>query len=172
MRNILLAVLCTGTMLSVSRVSPAVDLNIEFNGVLLANTCIIAAGSRDMKVDLGSATSAALKVGEGAVVPFAITLEQCGSGASGVSLYFTGPAQPDSPLLQTQEMIDRNLAIEVKTDTGETLPLNTGQSLKASLTPGQDNILRFRASLRPFMYSKPVVPGTVTATMTYTLEYL
>lgn len=172
MKHLLLAALCAGALLPVSRESRAVDLTIEFDGVLLANTCTIAAASRDMNVNLGSVTNASLKDGTVPQVPFTITLEQCGSATTGVSLYFTGPARPDFPLLQTQEMIDRNLAIDVRTAAGEALPLNSGQPLKVSLIPGRDNVLSFRASLRPFMYSKPVVPGSVTATMDYSLEYL
>lgn len=172
MKYLLLTVLCAGTLITASRESRAVDVTIEFDGLLLANTCTIAAASRDMNVDLGSVTNAALKDGTTPQIPFTIILERCGSATTGVSLYFTGPSRPDFPLLQTQEMIDRNLAIDVRTAAGESLPLNTGQPLKFSLLPDRDNVLSFRASLRPFMYSKPVVPGSVSATMTYTLEYL
>ncbi|TKU73346.1 type 1 fimbrial protein [Citrobacter sp. wls710] len=148
------------------------DLMIEIDGNILANTCTIAPSSKDMLVPLGSHSIKDLKDTLQPFTEFSINLEQCGNSVNGVNMYFTGPTQQGFNLLQSPEMIIQNAAVEVMTAAGDNLMLNSGTGIYSSLTPGANNTIKFKARMRPFMHSKQLMPGPVSVTMTYTLEYL
>lgn len=168
----LMTVVCICLISLFPRVGRTTDLVFDINGTILANTCTIATTSQDMLVELGSHTIAELNSSNTPEAVFTIVLEKCGTSVTGVNLFFTGPAQPGFDILQTQDMIDRNTGVEVTTSDGFSLLLNSGVPIKRTLVPGRINEFSFKAKIRPFTYSKQMMPGPVAVTLNYSLEYL
>lgn len=157
--------------------SYAADSTVTVTGYLRDNTCTVSGSSQDFTVDMHSTNSQQFS-SEGATtpsVPFHITLNGCGKETSSVRVGFSGVADEDLNLLlklDSGPSMASGVGIQILNENRELLPINEplSQLSWTKLSGGSDNVLTFYARL--MSVNSTVKAGRVSATATFTLEYL
>lgn len=87
--------LCWGLALAASG-ALAHDGRVYVTGTITDNTCTLSPDSENIQVDMGTVSNRQFyQAGAGAEwQPFSITLQNCGSTASGVTVSFSGTSDP------------------------------------------------------------------------------
>lgn len=117
---------------------------VDITGNILANSCDVSVDDRDKRVDMGSEAAKQFKYGSGAtrMVPFTITLVDCGPAVTGLRIIFQGPAdqnRPDLLALDAGAGAATGIGIALFDGNKVQIPVNT-QSEPYSVEPGTDSI--------------------------------
>ncbi|PIJ44363.1 fimbrial protein [Tatumella sp. OPLPL6] len=154
----------------------AADSTITITGRLKDNMCSVSVGSQDFTVDLETyATNAFRSVGSTSnAVAFAITLENCGSAASGVKINMTGTTDSSNNTLfrnSTAAGYATGIGVQVLNSAGVVVQPNQSSSniTSTALTANQTNVITYYA--RMVSTANPVGAGTVSAAANFTLQY-
>lgn len=165
-----------GLLLASSFSAGAADSTITITGRLKDNMCSVSVGSQDFTVDLQIyATNAFRSIGSASnTVPFSITLENCGSAASGVKINMTGTTDSANNTLfrnSTATGYATGIGVQVLNSAGVVVQPNQSSSniTSTSLTPNQTNVITYYA--RMVSTTNPVGAGTVSAAANFTLQY-
>lgn len=148
------------------------DVLVSVTGNLIGNTCVVAAGSKEQEVPLGTIGLKQFPRA-GAVsnikTPFTIRLEACGPTFAGVKIRFSGTPDDDDPqLVKIADGGATGVAVQILDKDSAPIPLNT--QTPAWGTPGDDSVeVTFYARLAAT--GAPVNPGDVSAFATWTTEY-
>lgn len=148
------------------------DVLVSVTGNLIGNTCVVAAGSKEQEVPLGTIGIKQFPRA-GAVsnikTPFTIRLEACGPTFAGVKIRFSGTPDDDDPqLVKIADGGATGVAVQILDKDSVPIPLNTQTT--AWGTPGDDSVeVTFYARLAAT--GAPVNPGDVSAFATWTTEY-
>ncbi|KLP54102.1 oxidoreductase [Enterobacter genomosp. O] len=148
------------------------DVLVSVTGNLIGNTCVVAAGSKEQEVPLGTIGIKQFPRA-GAVsnikTPFTIRLEACGPTFAGVKIRFSGTPDDDDPqLVKIADGGATGVAVQILDKESALIPLNT--QTPAWGTPGDDSVeVTFYARLAAT--GAPVNPGDVSAFATWTTEY-
>lgn len=148
------------------------DVLVSVTGNLIGNTCVVAAGSKEQEVPLGTIGIKQFPRA-GAVsnikTPFTIRLEACGPTFAGVKIRFSGTPDDDDPqLVKIADGGATGVAVQILDKDSVLIPLNT--QTPAWGTPGDDSVeVTFYARLAAT--GAPVNPGDVSAFATWTTEY-
>ncbi|HBH7065924.1 TPA: type 1 fimbrial protein [Enterobacter cloacae] len=148
------------------------DVLVSVTGNLIGNTCVVAAGSKEQEVPLGTIGIKQFPRA-GAVsnikTPFTIGLEACGPTFAGVKIRFSGTPDDDDPqLVKIADGGATGVAVQILDKDSALIPLNT--QTPAWGTPGDDSVeVTFYARLAAT--GAPVNPGDVSAFATWTTEY-
>jgi type 1 fimbria pilin len=148
------------------------DVLVSVTGNLIGNTCVVAAGSKEQEVPLGTIGIKQFPRA-GAVsnikTPFTIRLEACGPTFAGVKIRFSGTPDDDDPqLVKIADGGATGVAVQILDKDSAPIPLNT--QTPAWGTPGDDSVeVTFYARLAAT--GAPVNPGDVSAFATWTTEY-
>ncbi|MCW1828557.1 type 1 fimbrial protein [Enterobacter asburiae] len=148
------------------------DVLVSVTGNLIGNTCVVAAGSKEQEVPLGTIGLKQFPRA-GAVsnikTPFTIRLEACGPTFAGVKIRFSGTPDDDDPqLVKIADGGATGVAVQILDKDSVLIPLNT--QTPAWGTPGDDSVeVTFYARLAAT--GAPVNPGDVSAFATWTTEY-
>ena len=148
------------------------DVLVSVTGNLIGNTCVVAAGSKEQEVPLGTIGLKQFPRA-GAVsnikTPFTIRLEACGPTFAGVKIRFSGTPDDDDPqLVKIADGGATGVAVQILDKDSAPIPLNT--QTPAWGTPGDDSVeVTFYARL--VATGAPVNPGDVSAFATWTTEY-
>lgn len=148
------------------------DVLVSVTGNLIGNTCVVAAGSKEQEVPLGTIGIKQFPRA-GAVsnikTPFTIRLEACGPTFAGVKIRFSGTPDDDDPqLVKIADGGATGVAVQILDKDSALIPLNT--QTPAWGTPGDDSVeVTFYARLAAT--GAPVNPGDVSAFATWTTEY-
>lgn len=151
----------------------AYDVYIKVTGVFYGNTCTLSADSENINIPLGRiSTRQFLKMGAVSQIktPFRIKLEECGPTFKGATVTFTGESdEHDGRFLKTDDGGASGVVISLLDRSSTVIPLNS--STAAYGLNGENSVdMLFYARL--IATQLPVTPGNVTATATYTVEYL
>lgn len=149
------------------------DVYINVTGVLYGNTCTLSTDSENINIPLGKISNRQfLSVGAVSQIktPFKIRLEECGPTFKGAKITFSGEVDEyDNRYIKTDEGGATGVAISLLDHSNTVIPLNSETS--AYGLTGEDSVdMLFYA--RIVATQLPVTPGSVTATATYTVEYL
>ena len=148
------------------------DVLVSVTGNLIGNTCVVAAGSKEQEVPLGTIGIKQFPRA-GAVsnikTPFTIRLEACGPTFAGVKIRFSGTPDDDDPqLVKIADGGATGVAVQILDKDSALIPLNTQTT--AWGTPGDDSVeVTFYARLAAT--GAPVNTGDVSAFATWTTEY-
>ena len=148
------------------------DVLVSVTGNLIGNTCVVAAGSKEQEVPLGTIGIKQFPRA-GAVsnikTPFTIRLEACGPTFAGVKIRFSGTPDDDDPqLVKIADGGATGVAVQILDKDSVLIPLNTQTPARG--TPGDDSVeVTFYARLAAT--GAPVNPGDVSAFATWTTEY-
>ncbi len=168
--------LVLGLCLPVSFSVISADSVITVKGQLKDNMCTVSVGSRDFSVDLNTyGTNTFKAAGSSSVmVPFSITLENCGSAASAVKINITGSTVSNNNTLlmnTAAKGFATNIGVQVLDASQTAIKINQSSSAIAStnLKPNQTNIIPFYA--RMVSTTNSVGAGTVSAAANFTLQF-
>lgn len=156
-------------------ISPAksYDVLLSVKGVISGNTCIISSESQNINVPLGNiANRQFLNVGDISQIktPFTIRLEECGPTFEGAKITFSGITDNnDSQYLKIDDGEASGIAVAIMDSKNEVIPLNSTTPVYGVANQKSLDILFYA---RLVATKIPVTPGKVTATATYTVEYL
>jgi type 1 fimbria pilin len=164
-----------GFLLLMMTSSQAHDGTVNIDGAITDNTCTVSPGSVDFTVSLGNVSSKQFKhAGDASrFEPFAIHLENCGSGVKGVSTIFYGPQDSlNSNLLSVTSSgpnTAAGLGIGIYNENKSLIPLSSESDL-TPLIPGQTLVsLNFLA--RYVANGVEVIAGQANASATFVLKY-
>lgn len=154
----------------------AADSTITITGQLKDNMCSVSVGSQDFIVDLQTyATNAFRSIGSTSnMVPFYITLENCGSAASGVKINMTGTTDSSNNTLfrnSTAAGFATGIGVQVLNSTGVVIQPNqsTSNLTSTTLNANQTNVITYYA--RMVSTTNSIGAGTVSAAANFTLQY-
>lgn len=162
---------------------------LHITGSVINAPCSIAPGDESIDVSLGQVANKILEAGAGysATQPITIHLQNCdlasqsvpGTGGnttvypaySKVVVKFAGSADATNTALYANTGTAQGVGIRlIDTMAGSVLLNANASSAEVGLTTG-DNVLQFGARLERVAASTPVATGTVSADVTYAMEY-
>ncbi|MDA3131349.1 fimbrial protein [Atlantibacter subterranea] len=160
-------------VLILSNAALAHDGTVYVTGKINDTTCVVAPGSKNFTVDLGSVASKQFNNSDGAgFTPFAINLENCGAAARSVTVQYSGT--PDSKNTQLLALTSdassaAGVGVGIYNQNKSLIPLGD-ESLAFPLTPNQATAtLNFYA--RYVTNGAPVTPGNANTSATFVLNY-
>lgn len=164
---------CCGLLLAVNG-ALAHDGRVYVTGTITDNTCTLSPDSENIQVDMGTVSNRQFyQAGAGAEwQPFSITLQNCGSTASGVTVSFSGTSDSQSGDL---------FALDSGANAASGIGIALYDKNKQQVVPGaQSDVLALTAgaaSERLQFYARyvadgaPVAPGVADASATFVLSY-
>jgi type 1 fimbria pilin len=150
------------------------DGTIYVTGRIVEKTCVVSADSKNLLVTFGDVSNKTFaRAGDGSrYEPFNINLQDCGAGASNVTITFNGHADSNNPSLLTLTPdvgVATGVAIALYDSDKNLIPL--GQSGGSTdLMPNQASVaLQFYA--RYLANGDAVSSGPANASATFMLNY-
>jgi len=154
----------------------AADSVITVKGQLKDNMCTVSMGSQDFYVDLNTyATNTFRSAGSASeMVPFSITLENCGSAASGVKINITGTTDSTNSTLLKNSVstgMATGIGVQILSATRNVVqPNQSSNSLSSTnLVANQTNVISYYA--RMVSTTNAVIAGKVSSTANFTLQF-
>lgn len=165
--------LCWGLALAASG-ALAHDGRVYVTGTITDNTCTLSPDSENIQVDMGTVSNRQFyQAGAGAEwQPFSITLQNCGSTASGVTVSFSGTSDPqDGDLFALNAGADmaRGMGIALYDKNKQQIAPGAQSDVQALTAGAASERLQFYA--RYVADGAPVAPGAADASATFVLSY-
>ena len=162
---------CCGLLLAVNG-ALAHDGRVYVTGTITDNTCTLSPDSENIQVDMGTVSNRQFYQAGAEWQPFSITLQNCGSTASGVTVSFSGTSDSQSGDL---------FALDSGANAASGIGIALYDKNKQQVAPGaQSDVLALTAgaaSERLQFYARyvadgaPVAPGVADASATFVLSY-
>ena len=166
---------CLAGLLAASQAVNAED-NLKFTGTILPPTCDVDAASAEQTVNLGEFSSGNFPTPgtTTAATKFQIKLKDCGNGATGSKVWFSGTGDNDDPTLLalsdtgTGNTMATGIGVQILNKDQQPVSIN---NTEATVNPVQagDNTLDFY--LRYKSTKSAVTAGNATAVMYFDLTY-
>lgn len=150
------------------------DGRVYVTGTITDNTCTLSPDSENIQVDMGTVSNRQFyQAGDGGEwQPFAITLQNCGSTASGVTVSFSGVGDAQNGDL---------FALNKEAGAASGIGIALYDKNKQRITPGAQSDVQAlssgAASERLLFYARyvadggAVAPGVADASVTFVLSY-
>lgn len=158
-------------------VSQAADGTVNFVGEIIADACQVDSASQNLTVNLGkvAATSFTSSGAKSSPTAYKITLSNCPTSATGVTIKYDGTADSaNASLLKLDPVTSPDTAatgvgIEIADSTGAPIPLHTASAIFPINSADNTAVLNFVA--RYVSTAATVTPGIANGTSQFTLNY-
>ncbi|KNC06507.1 fimbrial protein [Klebsiella sp. RIT-PI-d] len=161
-------------ILAMSCVVQAHSGRVYITGTITDNTCTLSPDSENIMVSMGSVSNRQFyQAGAGAAYQqFTITLENCGSTASGVTVSFSGTPDSQNPdLLALTAGADNASGVAIALYNDDKSPIPIGDLSQRKTLIGGQSLAQLNFYARYVANGQAVVAGTANASATFILTY-
>ncbi len=147
------------------------DIQIQMNGNIFANTCIVDSASRNLTVDLGQAVSGSFKdIGDtGEWKDFSLTVTHCPESLTLATAFFYGKPDSSHPTKFANIGSAKGLALELA-DRQDHMLIAPQAAFSAVINPS-DRTATFPLAARYYATAMPVTAGTFSSVVQVTFTY-